>query len=235
MTGKSQNAGTTRNSFGRRCPLTPARRLRERIFLARAAPLHEGRLAGTKAPPRNRRGGAAFEDENRAFPPGAQIGGLVPGAHVRRLRSRSSPILYESSVFRLRPPASKSRLAERGLQSPTRGRTLRASRSRNRGSLALRSFPDPKCWSNRRYSVLVVWFEMPPSFRKEHRGISALLVFLVRRQGRYFGVKQGMPFLTFRRPRRPSQQEPFGMGPAGRLNGLICLSGVTGGCGLVPG
>ena len=81
----------------------------------------------------------------------------------------------------------------------------------------------------------MVWFEMPPSFRKEHRGISAPLVFLVRRQGRYFGVKHGMPFLTFRRPRRPSQQEPFGMGPAGRLNGLICLSGVTGGCGLVPG
>ena len=73
------------------------------------------------------------------------------------------------------------------------------------GSLALRSFPDPKCWSNRRYWVLVVWFEMPPSLRKEHRGTSALLVFLVRRRGRYFGVKQGMPFLTFRRPRWPSQ------------------------------
>jgi hypothetical protein len=125
---------------------------------------------------------------------------------------RSSPILYESSVFRIRPPASKSRLAEHGLQSPTRGRTLCTSRSRNRGSLALRSFSDPKCWSNRRYSVLVVWFEMPPSFRKEHRGTSALLVFLVRRQGRYFGVKQGMPFLTFRRPRWPSQQKPLGDG-----------------------
>ena len=66
---------------------------------------------------------------------------------------------------------------------------MRASRSRNRGSLALRSFSDPKCWSNRRYSVLVVWFEMPPSFRKEHRGTGALLVFLVRRQGRYFWRK----------------------------------------------
>ena len=89
---------------------------------------------------------------------------------------------------------------------------MHASRSRNRGSLALRPFSDPTCWSNRRYSVLVVWFEMPPSFRKEHRGISALLVFLVRRQGRYFGVKQGMPFLTFHRPRRPSQQESLGDG-----------------------
>jgi hypothetical protein len=89
---------------------------------------------------------------------------------------------------------------------------LRASRSRNRGSLALRPFSDPKSWSNRRYSVLVVWFEMPPSFRKEHRGTGALLVYLVRRQGRYFGVKQGMPFLTFRRPRWPSQQEPLGDG-----------------------
>jgi len=78
--------GTSKNSFGRRCPLTPARRLRERVFLAPAAPLPEGRLAGTKAPPRNRRGGAAYEDGNRAFPSGAQIGGIVPGAHVRRLR-----------------------------------------------------------------------------------------------------------------------------------------------------
>jgi hypothetical protein len=141
---------------------------------------------------------------------------------------RSSPILHESSVFRIRPPASKSRLAERGFQSPTRGRALCASRSRNRGSLALRSFSDPKCWSNRRYSVLVVWFEMPPSFRKEHRGTSALLVFLVRRRRRYFGVKQRMPFLTFRRPRWPSQQGPLGMGPAGRLNGLSSPSGVRG-------
>ena len=131
---------------------------------------------------------------------------------------RSSPILYESSVFRIRPPASKSRLAERGLQSPTRGRTLCTSRSRNRGSLALRSFSDPKCWSNRRYSVLVVWFEMPPSFRKEHRGTSALLVFLVRRQGRYFGVKQWVDL-----PARRDGGLRFGAWPRKALSLAGCL------------
>ena len=80
------------------------------------------------------------------------------------------------------------------------------------GQLGVEALLGPKVLEQQAVSVLVVWFEMPPSFRKEHRGTGALLVFLVRRQGRYFGVKQGMPFLTFRRPRWPSQQEPLGDG-----------------------
>ena len=183
MTGKSQNAGTSRNSFGRRCPLAPARRLREGELSRRRGSASRRRLHETTAVARFSRMGTV---PSRREPKSAA---LSPARMCASSGLRSSPILYESSVFRIRPPASKSRLAERGLQSPTRGRTLRTSRSRNRGSLALRPFSDPTCWSNRRYSVLVVWFEMPPSFRKEHRGISALLVFLVRRQGRYFGVK----------------------------------------------
>lgn len=53
---------------------------------------------------------------------------------------------------------------------------------RNRDSLASRAFSDPKCWSNSRYPVRVVWFEMPPSFRKGHHGAGAPWIFLVRRQ-----------------------------------------------------
>jgi len=63
----------------------PACQLLERSLLAGAAPLHEGGLFCTKAPPRNHRGGAVFEDEKRVFLKGAQIGDLFPGVHVRRL------------------------------------------------------------------------------------------------------------------------------------------------------
>ena len=57
---------------------------------------------------------------------------------------RSSPILHESSVFRIRPPASKSRLAERGLQSPTRGRILCARPTAGTGQLGVEILPGPK-------------------------------------------------------------------------------------------
>ena len=204
--------GTSRNSFGQRCPcrrragcgsgsFSPGRlRFTKAEWLARRR-FHEtaavGRLSRMGIVPSRR------EPKSAALSPAR----ICAGSGLR-----SSPILHEFSVFRIRPPASKSRLAEHGLQSPTRGRTLCTSRNRNRGCLALRPFSDPKCWSNRRYSVLMAWFEVPPSFRKEHHGTSTPLGFLVRRQGQYFRVKLGMLFLTFRRPRWPSQQKPLGDG-----------------------
>ena len=57
------------------------------------------------------------------------------------------------------------------------------------GQLGVEALLGPKVLEQQAVSVLVVWFEMPPSFRKEHRGTGALLVFLVRRQGRYFWRK----------------------------------------------
>ena len=221
MTGKSQNMGTSKNSFGRHAGCG-----REN-FLAGAAPLHEGRLAGTKAPPQNRRAGAVFEDGNRAFPPGAQIGGLVPACMCAGSGLKSSPILYESFVFRLRPLASKSRLAECGLQSPTRGRTLLHVPQQERGQLGVEALLGPKVLEQQ--AVLGSGVVRDASGLQERAPRHQRpLIFLGQRQGQYFRVKQGMPFLTFRRPRWPSQQEPFGMGPVGRLNGLICLSGVPG-------
>jgi hypothetical protein len=59
--------------------------LQERSLPAGAAPFHEGRLFCTKAPPRNHCEGAVFEDEKRAFPPGAQIGDLFRYVHMSRL------------------------------------------------------------------------------------------------------------------------------------------------------
>jgi hypothetical protein len=50
------------------------------------------------------------------------------------------------------------------------------------GPLGVEGLLGSKCWSNSRYPVLVVWFEMPPSFRKEHHGAGAPWIFLVRRQ-----------------------------------------------------
>jgi hypothetical protein len=116
--GKSQNVGTAKNSLGRRWPLSRRANCWSgafspgRLRFTKAGCFARRRLHETTAAERfsrMRNGPSRRERKSATFSPACMCAGSG---------SRSSPILHESSIFRLRPRLSKSCPTACGLQSP---------------------------------------------------------------------------------------------------------------------